>query len=576
MSNSQIAEIFNKIADILEIQEENPFRIRAYRRAAQTIENLSDDISHYIKEDRLVKLQGIGEDLASKIKEFLKIGKISAYEKLKKKVKPVLLDMLNIPGVGPKTAKLLYGKLKIKSLKDLEKKAKAHKISGLPGVKDKTEENILKGLDFLKKDVGRMRLDVAFMTAQYIVSELEKHPQVKEISPAGSLRRMKETIRDIDILVTAKKSEQVMDAFVNLSSVGDVLAKGATKASILTKDNIQVDLRVVAPESYGAALMYFTGSKAHNIKMREMASKQGLKINEYGVFLLKGNKKIAGESESKIYSLFKMSFVEPELRENTGEVETALRHKLPKLVELKDIKADFHVHTKESDGLLSLNDITRIAKKKNYRYVVITDHSKSLKIAGGLSEKRLLKQIERVHKFNKKSRGVKLLVGAEVDILDDGSLDYSDELLKKLDFVLAAIHSGFKQSKDKLTARIVKAMQNRYVNLISHPSGRLIGQRAAYELDYEKIFNAATKTGTALEITAYPERLDLTDIHCRRTKELGVKLAIGTDAHTESQMDNMIYGVSVAKRGWVEKKDILNCLTLEQLRKFVGKKRRKF
>lgn len=573
MSNAQIVEIFDKIADILEIQGENPFRIRAYRKAAQTIEDLSENISQDVKEDALVKLPGIGEDLASKIKEFVKTGKISVYEKLKKKVKPVLLDMLNIPGVGPKTAKLLYEKLKIKSLAGLEAKAKAHQISGLPGVKEKTEENILKGLDFLKKDTGRMRLDAAFMTADYIVSKLTKLPQVIKISPAGSLRRMKETVRDIDILVTSKRSEKVMDAFVGLPNVGDIIAKGATKSSILTKDNVQADLRVVSPESYGAALMYFTGSKAHNIKMREMAAKKGLKINEYGVFRVKGNKKIAGKNESEIYSLFKMSYVEPELRENTGEIEMALRGKLPKPVEIKDIKGDFHVHTKESDGVLTLDGIAKIAKKKNYKYVVISDHSQSLKIAGGLSQKKLLKQIENIHKFNRRSKNVKLLAGSEVDILNDGSLDYNDEVLKKLDFVIAAIHTGFHQSKDKLTARIVKAMQNRYVNLIAHPCGRLIGKRAAYELDYEEMFSVAKKTGTAIEINSYPERLDLTDVNCRRAQELGIKLAIATDTHTESQFDNIIYGISVAKRGWMEKKNLLNCLTLKELKGFVEKKR---
>jgi len=575
MSNPRIAEIFSRIADILEIQGENPFRIRAYRRAAQTVENLSEDLSSYVKGDSLVKLPGIGEDLASKIREYLKTGSISAYEVLKKKTRPVLLDMLNIPGVGPKTAKLLYDKLKVISLKDLERKARAHKISGIPGVKDKTEENILKGLEFLKKDVGRMRLDVALITVQYIIERLKKLPSVMQISPAGSLRRMKETVRDIDVLVTAKNSQEVMDAFTGLPNVGDIIAKGPTKSSILTKDDVRVDLRVVQPGSYGAALMYFTGSKSHNVKMRGMASRRGLKINEYGVFRVKGNRKIAGKTEPEIYSLFDISYIEPELRENTGEIELAQRGELPSLVKIEDISGDFHIHTKESDGYLSLKEIAGIAKKKQYGYVVITDHSKSLKIAGGLSEKRLLRNMERVRDFDRRSGGVKLLIGSEVDILDDGSLDYSDELLKKLDFVIAAVHSGFKQSKEKLTGRIVRAMQNRYVNLIAHPSGRLIGRRAAYELDYESIFKTAKKTGTALEINAFPDRLDLTDINCRRARELGVKMAIGTDSHAREHFDNMIYGISVARRGWLEKKDLLNCLTLEQLKRFVENKRKK-
>ena len=481
--------------------------------------------------------------------------------------------MLNIPGVGPKTVKLLYQKLNIKSLAELEKKARAHKISGLPGIKEKTEKNILKGLDFLKKDSGRMHLDVAFTTAEYIVFRLKKLPQVIKISPAGSLRRMRETIRDIDILVTSKESKKVMDAFVRLPNVANITAQGPTKSSILTKDNVQVDLRVVPPESYGAALMYFTGSKGHNIKMREMAMKKGLKINEYGVFSAKGARKIAGKSESDIYSLFKMSYIEPELREDMGEIETALRGKLPKLVTPEDIKGDFHVHTKESDGVLSIDGIVEIAKKKNYKYVVISDHSKSLKIANGLSDKKLLKQIEKVRDFNRKSKNFKLLIGSEVDIRDDGSLDYSDELLKKLDFVIAAIHTGFHQSKEKLTTRVIRAMQNRYVNVIAHPSGRLIGERDAYELDYEKIFAAAKKTGTAIEINAYPRRLDLTDVNCRRAQELGIRFAIATDAHTADQLDNMIYGVSMARRGWVEKKSLLNCLGLRDVKKFVEKKR---
>ena len=426
----------------------------------------------------------------------------------------------------------------------------------------------------MKKDVGRMSLDTAFATAAHIVSELKKLPQVKEVSPAGSLRRMKETIRDIDILVTSHKSQKVMDAFVKLPIVRDIIAKGNTKSSILTEDNVQVDLRVVTPASYGAALMYLTGSKAHNIKMREMASKKGLKINEYGVFRVKGKKSIAGRSEAEIYSLFKMSYIEPELRENTGEIGLALSGKLPRLVELKDIKGDLHVHTKESDGVLPLAEIAKIANRKKYEYVVISDHSTSLKIAGGLSEKRLLDQIEKIHSFNRKSKGVKLLAGSEVDILDDGSMDYRDEVMEKLDFIIAAIHSGFKQPKDKLTNRIIKAMQNRYVNVIAHPSSRLIGQREAYELDYEKIFKAAIKTGTAIEINAHPDRLDLTDVNCKRAQELGVKLAIGTDAHAANQFDNMIYGVSVARRGWVGKKSLLNCLSLKQLKTHISNKRK--
>ncbi len=573
MNNNSIADIFRKIADILEIEGENLFRIRAYRNAAETVENLSEDISKISENNGLAGLPGIGKDLAAKIREFLDTGRISAYEELRKKISPVMLDMLNIPGIGPKTAKILSDNLKLKSIKDLEKKAKSRLISGLPGIKEKTEENILRGLEFLKKDLGRMRLDVAFMTAQSIISELKKLPEVIKISPAGSLRRMKETVRDLDILVTSKKIGRVMDAFVNLPDAGTVTAHGPTKSSIVTKDNIRVDIRVVSQESYGAALMYFTGSKEHNIRLREMAARNGLKINEYGIFTAGTNKRLAGNSEEEIYKLLKMDYVEPELRENTGEIECAMKGALPRLVEIGNIRGDFHVHTEASDGSLSIPEIAGMAREKGYEYVVIADHSASLKIAGGLSEKQMLRHKAKIEAFNKKSKGAKLLVGSEVNILDDGRLDYRDEILEKMDFVVAAIHSGFHQSKDKLTRRIIKAMRNKYTNLIAHPSGRLIGQRAAYELDYDKIFAAARETGTAIEINAHPERLDLTDINCRRAKALNVKIAISTDSHTAGQFDNMIYGVSVARRGWLEKKDVLNSLPLNEILKFAAKKR---
>lgn len=574
MNNKRIADIFRDTADILEIQGENPFRIRAYRKAADIVENLGEDVSAIAAKEKLTELPGIGDDLASKIKEFLETGKISFYEKLLRKINPVILEMLNIPGIGPKTAKVLYDNLKITSLKDLEAKARANLISGLPGIKDKTEENILKGLEFLKKDRGRMRLDTAFMTGEYIISELKNLAEVMKISTAGSLRRMKETVRDIDILITSEKPRRVMEIFTKLSNVTDIIARGPTKSSVVTKDNIRVDLRVVPPESYGAALMYFTGSKEHNVELRKMAVKRGLKINEYGVFNVKNNKRIAGAAEPEIYAIFKMAYIEPELRENTGEIQSALKDDLPKLVTMEDIKGDFHIHTKASDGMLTIAEIAKAASQKRYNYAVITDHSASLKIAGGLSEGELLRQKEKVAAFNKKIKEVKLLLGSEVDILDNGSMDYKDDVLKELDFVIAAVHTGFQQPKKKLTARIVRAMHNRYVNMIAHPSGRLIGERAALELDYDEIFTAARDTGTAIEINSYPQRLDLIDINCRRAKEMGVKMAIATDSHTRGQMDNMIYGVSVARRGWLEKKDVINSLPLKELLNFVKKKRR--
>lgn len=571
MKNSEIAEIFNNIADILEIQDENPFRIRAYRKAAINIENLTEDVEAVAKKKKLNDLPGIGKDLAGKIEEYIKTNRIKFYEDLKKSISKPILELINIPGIGPKTAKLLSDKLKIKSIKDLEKKASGGKIRDIFGIKEKTLTNILRGIDFLKKSEERTPLGVAVKISDEIVSKLKKLPEVKRIIPAGSLRRMKETVRDIDILVTSSKPEKVMDVFTSLSEVKDVLVHGPTKSSVITKAKVQVDLRVVEPSSFGSALCYFTGSKSHNIKLRKMAVREGLKINEYGVFRVKTNKKIAGKEEEEIYKNLNLSYVPPELREDTGEIEAAMKKKLPRLVELKDIKGDIHVHSKSSDGALTFEEIAFISQDMGYEYVVITDHSKRLRVARGLKEKTLFDNAKKIRKLNKKFERIRLLIGTEVDILDDGKLDYKDSVLKELDFVIAAIHSGFKQSKETLTKRIVKAMENRFVNMIAHPTGRLMGVRGPYEVDLEKIFKTAKETDTALEINAYPERLDLDDNASRRAKELGVTLAIATDAHMRDQFRNMIFGVSVARRGWLEKKNILNALSLDSFLKRIKK-----
>ncbi len=577
MKKQEIARIFNEIADILELKDENPFRIRAYRKAAQNLESLTEGLEEVAKRDELEEIPGIGADLALKIKKFLETGKVDFYEKIKKSTPSILLDMITIPGVGPKTAKALYDKLKVRSIGDLEKRAKAHKISGLPGMKDKTEENILKGIELIKKERGRMLLSTASLAAEEVIERLKRLPEVKKISAAGSLRRMKETVRDIDILVISKKPAKVMETFTSLPQTKEVLAHGETKSSILTKDGVQMDVRVMEEESFGAALLYFTGSKAHNIHLRKFAMGKGLKINEYGVFSAsggkgKGKKRIAGKSEEEVYKILKMSYIPPELREDQGEVEAALEDKLPRLVELKDIKGDFHVHSDWSDGSYTIDQMAKAAKARDYEYMAITDHSKSLKIAGGLSTKELLEQVKDIRKINKRLKGFQLLAGTEVDIADDGTLDYPDEVLRQLDIVIAAIHIGFKQPKEKITKRIVTAMKNKHVHILAHPTGRLIGTRDAYEVDMEEVLKAAKATNTAVEINAYPERLDLNDTGCRRAKELGVMLALTTDAHLAEQLDNAAYGISVARRGWLQKKDLLNCLSWEKVRKKIKKK----
>lgn len=569
MINTEVVNIFRNIANILEIKGGNVFRIRAYERAAQNIEALTEPIENYIDEDRLTDIPGIGKDLADRIREFAKTGKIKAYEDLKKTIPEGLLDLLNIPSVGPKTAKLLYEKLKINNVKGLEDAIKKNRLKGIFGIKEKTIENILRGIEILKNGKERMTLAQAYFVADEVINSLKKLPEIKMVSTAGSLRRQKETVRDIDILAISDKPKKIISAFTGFSLVKDVLAKGETKASIRTKDEVQIDCRVVEGKSFGAALLYFTGSKNFNIKIRQMAIKKGLKVNEYGVF--RRNKFIAGESEEEIFKLLGMSYVEPELRENTGEIELALRGKLPKLIERKDLKGDLHVHSLWSDGGNTIREMADAAEKLGYSYIAVTDHSKSLKIARGMAIADLRKKKNEVDKINKSIKNFRILFGTEVDIDSQGKIDYPDAVLKEFDAVAAAIHTGFKQSKAQLTRRIVEACKNKYVHIISHPTGRLWGARDAYAIDLDEVFKVAKDTNTYLEINAFPNRLDLNDIHCRRAKEMGVKLAINTDSHTTEQLLSMKFGIAVARRAWLTKEDVINTLPLEKLLRLLKK-----
>lgn len=568
MKNQEIAKIFNDIADMLEIKGENPFRIRAYRRAAQNIEGFARDIAE-TQQEELKKIPGIGQDLADKIKEHIKTGRLKFYEELKKEVPPGLLELLSVPGLGPKTAKMFYDRLKLKNIDDLERLAKQGELKGLPGVQAKTEENILKGIAMIKRHAERYPIGRVLPIAEDVLKKLREIDPVKELSLAGSLRRWKDTIKDIDILATSKDPEKVMQVFIHLPQVKEVLMKGPTKSSIVTHEGIQVDLRVVEEDSFGAALAYFTGSKAHNIRLREMAVKRSLKINEYGVFDVKTGGKIGGKNETDIYKALNLPFVPPELREDMGEVEAAVDGRLPKLVELSNIKGDFHVHTKDSDGSHSIEEIIHAARERGYKYIAITDHSKSLGIARGMSIERLLEQNKKIQAVNKHLRGFKLLSGIEMDIKSDGTMDYPDKVLKKLDVVVASIHSGFRQSKEQLTKRLVSAMKNPHVSIIAHPTGRLLGERDAYEINMEEVLRTARDTGTAIEINAYPLRLDLNDIYIKKAKEMGIPLVISTDTHIAYQFDFMRYGVGIARRGWLEQKDILNTYTYKALLKYL-------
>ncbi len=572
MKNKELAEIFDKWADILEFMGDNPYHIRAYRNAARLIRDLSEDIELLAKEGKLSQLPGIGQRLQAKILEFLRTGKISEFEKLKSQVPDTIFTLLEIPGVGPKTVKLLYEKLGVRSLEDLKRAIEKGELLKLPGFGPKKVEKIRKGIELFEKSGGRILLGVAVFIADRIVNQLKEHSAVDRISVCGSTRRMKETVGDIDILASGKNNLEIIEAFVNLPNVKEVLWKGPKKATVIVEEGEQVDLRVSEPDSYGAALQYFTGSKAHNIHLRTICLKLGYKLNEYGLF--KGDEKIAGKTEEEIYSALGMDTPAPEIREDTGEIEAALEHRLPKLIGYKDVKGDLHLHSNWSDGASTIEDYVKRAIELGYKYIAITDHSKSLRVANGLTEEDLLRRNYEIDKLNQKyGRKIRILKGTEVDILPDGSLDYPDEILSQLDFVVASIHSRFNQDN---TERLIKAMNNPYVNAIGHPTGRVIGQREGYKLDIEKVMKAALETGTALEINSYYNRLDLKDSHCRMAVKFGVKLVISTDSHHVDHMWMIKLGIGTARRGWVEKEGVLNAHSLRTLLKFVKDKRRKF
>jgi DNA polymerase (family 10) len=575
LENQEFAKIFFEMADLLELGEENPFRVRAYQKAAQNIESLSENLQSTYKKGGIKALEsvpGVGKGIAEHIEELIKTGKLKSHDKLIKKFPRSLIEMESVPGIGPKTAILLNKRMKINSIGKLEAAAKSGKLEKLPGIRAKKISNILSGIELKKRNIGRFSIGEALPYAEAIVDSLKDLKEVDRIVPCGSLRRAKETIGDIDILITSKKPMAVMDRFSKLRLVDKILAKGPTKTSVLLKNGMQADLRVVDPESFGAAVYYFTGDKQHNIHIREMGIKKGLKINEYGIF--KGKKMIGGKEENDIFKALGLQYIPPEIREDKGEIEAALKGDIPELVELKDIRGDLHAHTVSSDGSNTIEEMGKAARDKGYEYIAITDHSRSSRIAGGLSANEALSQMKKIEKINS-SAGIKILKGTELDILPDGTLDYPDEVLEQFDLVFASIHSNFKMNKADMTKRIISAMKNKYVSVLSHPTGRLIGTREGYEVDLDKILEAAKDTGTFIELNSFPRRLDLDDIHCRKAKELGILIAISTDAHAASQLDNMRYGVLTARRGWLGKENILNTLPYEKLMKKLAIKRKK-
>jgi len=576
MKNQEIANILYEIADFLEM-EGVKFKPYAYQKAAITIETLEEDIEEIYKKggrEALEKIPGIGKSIAQKIEEYLKTGKIKYHQDLKKKTPVNMEELTAIEGLGPKMVKVLYQELGIRNLKDLEKAAKAHKIAPLFGFGEKTEKNILQGIEFLKKSKGRFLLGEILPKVKQIQQKLKSLKEVERIEVAGSLRRMKETIGDVDFLVISKNPEKVIDFFVSLPGVEKVWGKGKTKSSVRMKEGFDVDLRVVPKESYGSALQYFTGSKSHNISIRKIAIEKGMKLSEYGLF--KGKKRIAGETEEEIYQKLGMQCPPPEMREDQGEIELALKGALPKILEYNEIKGDLHCHTKWDGGANSILEMAQAAIEMGYEYIGISDHTKFLKIEHGLDERDLSLQRKEIEKLNKEfeRRGVKfrILQGAETNILKDGSLDIKEDSLKKLDYVIAGVHSNFKMKKEEMTNRIIKAIKNPYVKIISHPTGRILKRRDEYEIDFDKILRAAKLYNVALEINSFPDRLDLCDQNIKRAKEAQVKMCINTDAHHKDQLRFIEFGIAQARRGWAEKKDIINAHPLKKLMEFFKKK----
>ena len=584
MKNQEIAKILYEIGDFLEM-EGVAFKPYAYQKAAIILETLEIDVEEIYKaggREALLKIPGIGESMADKIEEYLKTGKIKYYEEFKKKIPVNLEEIIAVEGMGPKRAKILYQKLGIRNLKDLEKAAKAHRIAPLFGFGEKTEKNILEGIAFLKRSKGRFLLGEILPTVKEVYEKLKNLREVKKIDLAGSVRRRKETIGDVDFLVISKNPAKVMDFFVSLPGIVKIWGKGSTKSSVRMEEGFDMDIRVVPARSYGSALQYFTGSKEHNIAIRKIAIDKGLKLSEYGLFrgpkprrkasgFLRG-KMIAGETEEGIYKKLGMQWIPPELRENQGEIEAALRKELPKLVELKDIKGDLHCHSKWDGGADSIEAIAKASIEIGYQYIGIADHTKFLRIEHGLDERQLLQQRKEIDTLNLQlttnNLQLRILQGCEANILNDGSIDIKDEALAKLDYVIAGVHSSFKMEKSKMTERMIKAMKNPNVDIISHPTGRILKRRDEYEVDIEKILRVAKETNTILEINSFPERLDLNEINIKRAIEMGVKLVINTDSHYRDQMRYMKYGINQARRGWATAKDIINTQPLEKLVKF--------
>jgi DNA polymerase (family X) len=566
--NTEIAQRFQRLADLLEIEGANPFRVRAYRNAARTIEGLPHSVAAMVADGAdLTELPGIGKDLAGKIREIVESGHLALLDQVSTHLPGQLAELAAIPGLGPKRVKALYDALGITSVKELEQAARAGNIRRLPGFGAKSEENLLAEIQRRTGREPRIPLPAAERFAERILEHIRQTTGVIKAILAGSYRRRRDTIGDLDILVSCRNPAAVIDRFVAYADVDQIVSKGTTRATIVLRTGLHVDLRVVPEASYGAALQYFTGSKAHNIAIRSLAVKKGLKINEYGVF--RGETAIAGATEEEVYRQVGLPYLVPELRENRGEIEAALKKTLPRLVTLKDLRGDLHCHSKASDGNATIEGMARAARERGYEYVAICDHSPRVTIAHGLSPQRFMQQMEEIDRLNARLKGITVLKGAEVDILEDGSLDLPGDVLRQLDLTVCAVHYHFRLSKAKQTERIIRAMDHPAFNILAHPTGRMLNEREPYEVDMERLMSAAKERGRILEVNAQPARLDLTDVHCKLAKDMGVRVAISTDAHRTADLALIRFGIDQARRGWLEAGDVLNTKSWKELKKIL-------
>jgi DNA polymerase (family X) len=578
VDNKAIANVFYETADLMEINGDDSFRIRSYRRAAEALEGLPEQVSTLICEPKkLLEIPGIGKGMAANIQDLCRSGKLGLHQELLQKYRPSMLELLKIQGLGPKTIALLWSAFQVSDVAGVEKLAREGKLRELPRLSEKSEQKILKAIENYRRITGRFLLDEADRTAAKLTEHLKHIRGIEKITPAGSLRRGRETVGDLDMLITGpccvddQQRAGLIEEILRFPGIQEVLAKGDNKVSFKLRSGMQVDVRTLPPESYGAAMQYFTGSKNHNVTLRQRALKMGYTLSEYGLFRLDNNQRAAGATEEEIYGKLKLDWIPPELRESCGEIEAAAEHKLPNLITLPDIRGEVHMHTVETDGKCTIDEMAGAAKERGYKYIAITDHSKNLAFANGLDDKRALEHIARIRAANDQIRGITVMAGVEVDILADGELDLSDEVLEQMDVVVASVHSAFNQEPQQMTDRLLRALSNKNVSILGHPTGRLLLRRDAYAFDMDAVLKAARENKVAMELNAYPDRLDLNDVHLRMARERGVKIVINTDAHHTSHFEKIKYGILQARRAWLTPKDVLNTLPEKEFRRAMKK-----